>query len=123
MRYRQLSPTGDYTFGASQLNLLIDSPATVGQSVLTNLELFFGEWYLDTTVGVPYFQGILGKNSQALADSIIQDYVANIFGVTGIVNFESELSPSTRSYRITNLTVDTIFGVTIVPLSDFILTF
>jgi hypothetical protein len=118
MRYRKLSPTGDYTFGQSQQNFWINSPNGVAQSVQTNLELFLGEWYLDQTAGVPYFQGVLGNYSQAVADQTEQDYVSNIFGVSAIVNFASTLNPITRQYTITLLRIQTIYSTTVVTVID-----
>ena len=75
MKIRQQSATGDYTFGQSLQNFYIDQPQGVGLAVKCALLLWLGEWYLDNTIGVPYLQGILGKHSQALADSTIQNQV------------------------------------------------
>ena len=118
MRYRKLSPTGDYTWGSGQLNFLIDSPEAVGQFVQTNLLLWLNEWYLDTTAGVPYIQGVLGKHGQATADQTIQDYVSNLFGVVDIINFVSTLDPVKRLYAITTLEIDTIYGPTTVQIAN-----
>ena len=42
MRYRPLDANGDYTVG---IPFLVNSPACVGQAVLTRLKLFLGEWF------------------------------------------------------------------------------
>lgn len=33
----------------------------VGQRIYTSLRLFLGEWFLDPSQGIPYFQTILGR--------------------------------------------------------------
>jgi hypothetical protein len=89
MRYRQLSPTGDYTFGNGQNNFYIDSPTAVAQAVLTTLKLIYGEWYLNTTEGVPYFTGILGYENQITADATIQNQILNVQAIISATTIPS----------------------------------
>lgn len=112
MRTRVLSPTGDFTFGQGQLNYLVDVPQAVAQVCQTSLRLFLGEWYLDTTAGVPYAQGVLGKHSQAQADATLLAAIYNVQGVTSVVNFQSTIDPNTRSYSEVTGTLNTIYGQT-----------
>lgn len=124
MRVRQLSPSGDYLFGNSAQNFLVNSPAAVGQVVCTSLRLWVGEWYLDNTVGCPYPEGVLGKRSQTQADLTIQSYVRNVTAngqqiVSDIKNFSSSLNNVTRAYSCT-MTIDTIYGPTQVDLQNLI---
>lgn len=120
MRVRTLSPTGDYQFGNGTLDFLIDLPQTVGQVVETALLLFLGEWYIDTSLGCPYFQGVLGKHTQAQADLVIQDYVLSQQGVTGIANYQSALDHTGRISTIT-FNLDTIYGPTPVQVQNYLL--
>jgi len=118
MKYRKLSPSGDYTFGNGLKNFYINEPNAVGQAVQTRLLLFLGDWYLDTTEGTPYFSGVLGKSNQPQADIVIRDRTLNTsFGgqllVTDITAFTSKLNPDTREYSVTE-TIDTIFGQAVV---------
>ena len=117
MRVRKLSATGDFTFGASQLNFWIDEPDAVAQVVRTSLLLWLGEWYLDTTVGMPWIQGVLGKHSQATADITVQDYVLNVQGVTDISAFTSSDNQDQRLYTA-SLILDTIYGPTPVEIAN-----
>lgn len=117
MRVRTLSPTGDFTFGASQLNFLIDSPATVAQIVKTSLLLWLAEWYLDTSVGMPWIQGVLGKHSQDTADLTVQDYILGIQGVTDISQYTSVGVQPQRIY-VASCTIDTQFGPTPVQIAN-----
>lgn len=112
MRYRQLSPSGDMTFGSGQLNFLINTPEAVAQAVMTSLLLWLGEWYLDITDGTPYPEGVLGRHSQAQADAVIIARIQQVQGVVDIVNFKSVVDPLTRAYTVIGGTLNTIYGVT-----------
>lgn len=118
MRYRKLSPTGDYTFGSSQLNFLRDTPETVAQLVQTTLKLFNGEWFLNIDSGVPYFEGVLGKHTKQEADLTIQDAILNVQGVTSLDNYSSSIDPVTRKYSATG-TLNTIYGPTPLQVSNY----
>jgi len=137
MRYRQLSPTGDYTFGSSQGNFLIDTPAAVGQAVLTSLKLWLGEWYINTNSGTPYPEGVMGYHNQASADSTIQTQILSVLvtisstnvpagtspgqsvpGVNSISNYVSTIDPVKRSYSAT-CTINTIYGPTQLTINNY----
>lgn len=117
MKVRTQSPLGDFTFGQSQLNFLSDSPATVGQVVLTSLLLWLGEWYLDTSLGMPWIQGVLGKHNQATADVTVQDYVLSVQGVTDIQQYQSIDQSDLRKY-LASCRIDTIYGPTPVQVAN-----
>jgi hypothetical protein len=123
MRVRALSPTGDFQFGNSLQDFLIDEPATVGQIVQTTLLLWEGEWYLDTSLGVPYPESILGKHSQQTADTTIRDTVLNVLGVVDIASYESEINNSgtvpPRAYSVA-MTIDTVYGPTEVQIQNYV---
>jgi hypothetical protein len=115
MRYRKLSPLGDYTFGQSMLNFYINVPAAVAQAVQTGLLLWLGEWFLDTSVGMPWIEGVLGKNSQATGDATIQNQVINTQGVTAISSYQSTRNNESRNFQV-EVEVQTIYGPTTVEL-------
>lgn len=113
MRYRALSPTGDYTFGRGSANFLINTPAAVAQAILTRLRLFTNEWFLDTSEGTPYTPKVLGKGTAGTRDTAIRNRILGTDGVTSIVSYSSELSAD-RKLTI-NAIVNTVYGQT--PLS------
>lgn len=117
MTVRKLSPTGDFTFGASQLNLMSNSPATVAQVVQTSLLLWLGEWYLDVTKGMPWLQGVLGKHNKETADVTIQDYILGVQGVTDIQDYVSIGEQPQRLYT-GQCRVNTIYGPTPVEIAN-----
>lgn len=111
MRVRQQTPSGDMTFGASQLNFLIDSPECVAQVVKTSLQLWQGEWSFDTSQGLPYLTGVIGKYTKETADQTIQNYVLGIQGVTDITAYVSSQDRASRNF-IDALRVQTQFSKT-----------
>lgn len=50
-----VSPTGD-------TELVTDLPEAVRQRLTVKLQLFLGEWFLNTRLGVPYYRDVLVKN-------------------------------------------------------------
>ena len=91
MRYRALSPTGDYTFGQGAANFLVNSPAAVAQAIQTRLLLITGEWFLDNTEGTPYPTKILGKNTASTRDIAIKTRILQTPGVKQLNAYASSL--------------------------------
>lgn len=111
MRYRQLTATGDYKFGNGIADFLIDSPACVGQAVLTRMRLWQTEWFLDVNAGTPWLSSVLGRGTIPLYDIVIRRRILDTPGVTGIVDYASNLDRTTRTLSVT-LTINTLFGQT-----------
>lgn len=109
MRYRKLDIDGDYVFGRGAGNFYVDEPLAVGQAIKTRLGLNLGEWFLNTSLGVPYDTQILGMGVLGRYDFAIQNVVNNTIGVKRIVSYNSSVNRVTRKARV-NLTVDTIYG-------------
>jgi hypothetical protein len=53
--------SGDLVIEDGDLALIAGSGAIL-QSVRTRLGFFFGEWFLDEEVGIPYFESVLVKS-------------------------------------------------------------
>lgn len=109
MRYRQLTASGDMTFGASANNYLVNSPACVAQAVLTRLRLLLGEWFLDTTDGTDYQGKVLGFGTAFTRDAEIQGRILGTPGVTSIASYSSALVGRALSV---NATINTQYGTT-----------
>lgn len=62
-----------------------------GQRLLILLRTWMGEWFLDTTYGIPWEQRILAKKqvSKASVDLILQQKVLSDEGVKEIVSWDS----------------------------------
>lgn len=111
MRYRKLSPDGDYSFGQQQADFYRNVPEAVAQAVLTRLELFTGQWFLDNQEGTPWRTDVLGKYTADVYDSVIQARILDTEGVTQIDAYSSNRNPDTRALSVTT-TIDTIYGQT-----------
>lgn len=111
MRYRKLSPDGDYTLGGRQA-FLVNSPETVAQAVLTRLRLWRGEWFIDVRDGTPYLQQILGNRQLGRSpDAAIKERILGTEGVRELLAFESTFDGNTRRLSVT-ATLSTIYGTT-----------
>lgn len=110
LRYRKLTDTGDYSFGNNADDFYTDTDA-VGQAVYTSLNLLQGEWWEDTSAGLPLFQHIAGTDGTPDQlrgiDMLIQEAILNVQYVNGISNFTS--SYSNRKYTM-SCTVQSQFG-------------
>lgn len=111
MRYRKLDPNGDYTFGGGSADFLINSPACVAQAIITGLLLWQGEWFLDTSVGMPWATDVLGYDTQTVYDQAVKNQILSTTGVTAINSYSSTFNPATRSLTIT-VDVQTAYGDT-----------
>jgi hypothetical protein len=73
------------------------------------LQFFYGEWYLDTTMGIKYYENILIKNPLLNeVESILKAAILETPGVSDLTNFSLEYDGS-RQINI-NFTVNTIEG-------------
>jgi hypothetical protein len=101
----------DYAYGQGSANYLVDSRAAVAQEVFTTLMLLQGEWFLDTTAGVPWLTQVMGVNTIPLYDQVIKQAILNVQAVTAIASYTSILNRATRVLAVT-VTIDTQFGIT-----------
>lgn len=107
IKYRALSPTGDYTFGFGNTCFVTDSEA-VRQAVQTKLKMFKNEYWEDLNDGLPFFQTMAGSFDKNAIDMAVKERILETPHVTGIKTFKSEIT-AYRKY-IMYATVDTDFG-------------
>jgi hypothetical protein len=110
MRYRKLDANGDYTMTGTSSDWLVNTPAAVGQAVLTGLKLRAGEWFLDTSAGAPW-SSILGKFSGTNYDVLLKDQILGTTGVTAITSYSSTFDSTTRKLSV-SVAIDTLYGAT-----------
>jgi hypothetical protein len=116
MKYRQLSPTGDYTFGQSLGGFYTDNQQAVIQAIQTRLKLNQGDWFVDITQGVPWNTEVLGKSSPNTRDIVIKSVILGTPGVTGIVPNTWSATFANRRLSIT-CSVTTIYSATPAPIA------
>jgi hypothetical protein len=62
----------------------VSGSLSVAQDVACAIKVFLGEVYFDTTIGVPYFEAVLGQSpSVQLLQSLI---LAQVLSVAGVVS-------------------------------------
>lgn len=99
--------TNDLYFEGDSLVLVRDAHA-VGQHARQRLQTFAGEWFLDTTVGVPWLSQILGhKYDPALAEAVVKARLLGTDGVTEITSFSVSFDRSTRGLHLRGVEVTT----------------
>lgn len=108
MRYRKLSPSGDYQFGYGA-SFLVNTPETVAQAVRTRMALYAEEWFLDKREGLDRSL-ILGYGTQGTRDQEMQRRILETPGVLKLVSYGSQVS-SDRGFTVA-ATIDTIYGTT-----------
>lgn len=60
----------------------------IQQDILTRLRTYLGEWFLDNTIGMPYFQQILLKNpDQSKIDAAFINMIMGTPGVISLVSY------------------------------------
>ena len=74
----------------------------IEQHLRQRIQTFAGEYFLDSRVGVPYFQHILKKNPDPIiVDSAFKIVIINTPGVIELLTFALDLDTSTRELTLT----------------------
>lgn len=69
----------------------------VMQAILQRLRLYAGEWFLNRSLGVPYYQSIMVKNpNAAVIDTLLQNVVVATPGVLRLTAWQSTLQRAAR---------------------------
>jgi len=117
MRYRPLSPTGDYTIGQPWY---VNNTNAVAQAIKTRLNLWLAEWFIDTSDGTPWLTQVFGPRASRNPDAAIRQRILQTPGVTGLVSYQSTYFGATRQIQV-QAQVQTQYSTTPVPI-DLMLT-
>lgn len=77
----------DIDFTANGDLQLVDGTTAILQNILQTLKIFFGEWFLDQSLGIDYFNQILIKNPNR--DVINAIFINQILSVPGVISLLS----------------------------------
>lgn len=92
---------GDLTFTNNSLTF-VEGADEVVQRLRQRLRTFLGEWFLDTSLGVPYFQEILKKNpQQGVVDAILKKHIVNTPGVINLLEYVFVVNTAERTSTLT----------------------
>jgi hypothetical protein len=88
--------TGDLVV-ENGLLVRVDGAEAVRQNLRQRLLTFFGEWFLDLTQGIPYFEHVFKKQiNPSVLDAIFKNAIINTPGVTELLEFDIDIDTSTR---------------------------
>lgn len=98
-----------YLDSTNNLSMVSDAEA-IGQHVKQRTKTFQGEWFLNSRVGVPWINNVLGLEfNPALAEAVLKSVIRKTNGVTGIESFSVRFDPSLRNLVANNTTIKTIY--------------
>lgn len=85
---------GDNDLDLTTYNLrLAKTEDYIVQKLGVKLRTILGEWFLDTSVGVPYFQDIFKKQiDPATVESVIKAAILESPGIVSLLSFDMSLS-------------------------------
>lgn len=87
----KLGSDGDLVFENNDL-VLVDGQDAIKQNLTMRLQEFYGEWFADSTVGVPWFSEILLKNvSLLVVQEILKAVILETRNITDIISFTFDL--------------------------------
>lgn len=99
----KLNSDGDIDITGNKFSLTVhNSDEEIAQRLVQKLKFFFGEWFLDVTQGVPWFQIIFEKGtSPDIIEGIIKEAIIETEGVVTLDRFEPlEYDPKTRELTV-----------------------
>ena len=108
MRLRKIDSDQDMVFGHGSADYFRDQPEAPAQLVLSRLNLFVGDWFLDTSDGTPWRTEVLGRGTDNTRDRAIRVRVLATQSVTGIVSYASQVNRDTRADK-TQVTLTTAY--------------
>ena len=90
--------THDLDFEGGDLKLAVD----VGQAVKIRLLFFVGDWFLNTAIGIPYFEQIFKKNPRLdQISALYREEIAGTPGVASVLSVLVGLNTQTRELDVT----------------------
>ena len=113
MRDLALDPaTGDLAISGGRLRLTELGAESVAQKLRVRLRLFRGEWFMDTSVGVPYYTDVLGRHPLSAVEALLRQAIVTCPGVKTLESFTFAVNPD----RTATLT----FGVRAVDAGELV---
>lgn len=74
----------------------------VAQKIENLLSTFQNEWFLDRSLGLPYYDRILIKNADLDdVDNLFQSTITGVTEVEELLEYESDFDTSQRKYTVT----------------------
>jgi len=105
-----LDDDGDLDITNNRLSLTQGAQA-IQQHLKVKFKLFQGEWFLDTSIGVPYYESILVKGPNIVVVSeILKATILETPGITKLLEFNFDFNEALRNFELT-FRADTDSGI------------
>lgn len=92
----KLSSNHDLFFKNNRL-VLVEGVNQKAQQIKIALMTFLGEWFLDTTIGLPYFEQILLKSADKVKiETIFRKKILAVAGVQRVLKLETYIDRQAR---------------------------
>lgn len=80
---------------------LVDETAQIMQNLAIRLRFVLGEWFLDITQGIPYFEEFFIKNpNQIQIESILKQEIVQTRGIVSLTSFEANFDKRRRIFSV-----------------------
>ena len=91
MIFRNLTESGDWTFGSGISNYTTQNQA-IGLNVKTRIKSWLNDCFFDVNAGIDWLNRLGSKNQRVLLENDLRRIILNSEGVTGILTFDSDLN-------------------------------
>lgn len=107
---RALNKDNDIFLGSGGSWQTVKDSAEVVQHLRTRLQFLVGEWFLDISAGLPYFQSIMIKPADlGNIESIIKTEVLSTDGISKLNEFRLDYSGGSERKLKVSMSVSTIY--------------
>lgn len=90
--------------------VLVRNAEAIGQHVRQRLMTYEGEWFLDTTAGVPWMRDLLGgAYDPVMVESVLKPEIMETDGVTEITAFSVRFDAERRGLSAFDIEVNTVY--------------
>lgn len=80
---------------------LVDETSQIMQNLSIRLRFILGEWYLDITQGVPYYEEFFIKNpNQIQIESSLKEEIVRTRGIVQLTSFEADFDKRKRIFSV-----------------------
>ena len=80
---------------------LVDEIDLIRQRIKQRLLTIEGEWFLDTTIGLPWFEEIIGKGAERQQiGALLARQIVETEGVESLIEFDLDIDRRTRSMTL-----------------------
>lgn len=92
--------TNDLVFEEFDFDLL-DDTRQIMQNLAIRLRFFLGEWFLDITQGLPYYQVFFTKAPNLIQiESILKNEILTTRGILELISFSAEFNSKKRIFSV-----------------------